>query len=82
MSRAGREFCEAKGRRGATKPHRTQFPAHRLAAERYAEFLAQPLDKIDKPPADDAIQIRLRSGLNKVAVRPQPLEQAPHAGHR
>jgi len=60
MGAAGRELCEA---------HRTQFPAHRLAAERYAEFLTQPLDKIDKPPADDAIQIRLRSGLNRLSKR-------------
>jgi len=40
-----------------------------VAAERYAEFLAQPLDKIGKPPADGAIQIRLRSGLNRLSKR-------------
>jgi len=67
MAGAGREFREAKGRRGVTKPHRTQFPANRLAAERYAEFLAQPLDKIGKPPADNDNPIRVRSGLNRLS---------------
>lgn len=60
MARLLRELGEAE---------RLQLAAHGGLARRDAEFVPKPLDEIDQPPADDAIEIGLGAGLNRLGQR-------------
>lgn len=50
----------------AAEPHGAELPSHRLAADADAELFSRPLDEVEQPLPDDAVEIRLLSFLDRI----------------
>src|SRR3546814_20534987 len=59
-----------------------QLAPHSGLVERHRKFLMEPLDQVDQPPANDAMDRRDRAALNRFNERPAlvVIEPRPGAG--